>query len=62
MLQLGLWAGISSWVLPKDSAQGFIVPSELLFSSLLIRCMDLGGIYSTHTVLSFQELWIRTTQ
>lgn len=52
------WTGISSRVPPEDSAQGFIVPSELLFFSLLTRCTDIDGIYHTPVVQGLQELWV----
>lgn len=60
MFQLGLWTGISFWLLIKDSSQGFIVPSKLIFFSLLTRCTNSFGRCTVHTVLSFQELWIKS--
>lgn len=44
LLQAGLWTGISSQVLPEDSTQGFSVPSELIFFSLLARCTRTDGV------------------
>lgn len=55
LLQAGFLTGISSPVLPEDSAQGFIVPSELLFFSLLTRCTDIDGIYHAPMAQGLQE-------
>lgn len=58
LLQAGLWTGISSWVLPEDSAQGFIVSSELLFFSLLAWCTDTDGVSLAPKVQGHQDLWV----
>lgn len=62
LLQAGLWTGISSWVLPEDSAQGFIVPPELLYFSLLTTCTDIDGISLAPMVQDLQEFWVGDAQ